>query len=60
VQFWDLYRLCNEKTKILAEVWVDGELRISFRRTFFDKIMQKWGELVSVVEQVVLSEDANS
>jgi hypothetical protein len=40
VQFWDLYCICNEKTKTLAEVWVDRELRLSFRRTFSPSIMQ--------------------
>jgi hypothetical protein len=34
VQFWDLYSICIEKIKTLAEVWVDGELRVTFRRTF--------------------------
>jgi hypothetical protein len=29
-----------EKTKTLAEVWVDKELRLSFRRTFSPSIMQ--------------------
>jgi hypothetical protein len=31
-----------------------------FRRTFSNQIMQKWGEPMSVVEQVVLNEDANA
>jgi hypothetical protein len=57
-------RICTvcvmRKQKTLAEVWVDGELRISFRKTFSELMMQKWGELVSVVEQVVLTEDADS
>jgi hypothetical protein len=58
-------KLCNTKVgnqvlDTLAEVWVDGELRISFRNTFSELMMQKWGELVSVVEQVVLTEDADS
>jgi hypothetical protein len=39
VQLWDLYSVCNEKTKTLAEVWVDGELRVSFQRTFSELMM---------------------
>jgi hypothetical protein len=60
VQFWELYSICNEKTKTLAEVWVDKELRVTFRRTFSNQMMQKWDELVSVVEHVVLNEDVDA
>jgi hypothetical protein len=35
MQFWNLYYICNEKTKTLAGVRVNRELRLSFRRTFF-------------------------
>jgi hypothetical protein len=51
VQFWDLYCICNEKTKTLAEVWVNRELRLSFRRTFFAEMMQVWGDLCAVMEK---------
>jgi hypothetical protein len=34
VQIWGLYCICNEKVKSLAEVWVEKELRLTFRRTF--------------------------
>jgi hypothetical protein len=54
-----MYSVCNEKTKTLADVYVDGEL-ISFRRTFSEMMMQKWDELVSVMEHVVLTQDADS
>jgi hypothetical protein len=39
VQFWDLYSICNKKTKNLSEIWVNGELRLSFRRTFSNEMM---------------------
>jgi hypothetical protein len=39
VQFWELYCICNEKTKSLAEVWVNRELRLAFRRTFSSEMM---------------------
>jgi hypothetical protein len=40
VQFWNLYCICNEKTKTLAEVRVNRELRLSIRRTFSIEMMQ--------------------
>jgi hypothetical protein len=43
VQSWDLYCVCNEKTKTVAEIWVQGELRLSFRRTFIDQMLQSLG-----------------
>jgi hypothetical protein len=60
VQFWDLYCVCNEKTKTDAEVWVQGELRLSFRRTFTDQMLQSWGDLRAVVEQVNLNEEPDA
>jgi hypothetical protein len=51
VQFWNLYCRCNEKSKLLADIWVDGELRVSFRTTFSNEMVQMW-ELLEVVEDV--------
>jgi hypothetical protein len=60
VQFWDLYCNCNEKTSTLATVWVGGELRLTFRRAFSNVLMEKWDELMSIVEQVSLNEDLDA
>jgi hypothetical protein len=60
VQFWDLYSVCNEKTKCVPEVWVEGELRLSFRRTFTYEMMQSWEELMSIVETVALSSETDA
>jgi hypothetical protein len=57
VQFWGLYCLCNEKTKTVAEVVCDGEIKLSFRRTFSEDMMQTWCELVAIVEQVNLRDE---
>jgi hypothetical protein len=35
--------MCNEKTKTVGEVWVQGELMLSFKRTFIDIMLQSWG-----------------
>jgi hypothetical protein len=40
VQFRDLYKICNEKTKTISEVWVDRELRLTFRRTFSEDMLE--------------------
>jgi hypothetical protein len=48
--------ICNEKTKSIAEIWV-GELRLSFRRNFSDRVLHVWGELCALVETLVLNDD---
>jgi hypothetical protein len=60
VQFWELYSVCNEKTKCVADIWVEGELRLSFQRTFTDRMMQSWGELQSIAESLVLSNETDA
>jgi hypothetical protein len=56
VQFWDLFYICNEKTKTITEILVDGEVRLTFRRTFSVDMMHG-GDLMVVVEQVKLNDD---
>jgi hypothetical protein len=60
VQFWDLYCICNEKIKTLAEVWVDRELKLSFRRSFSSSMGQMWEDLCAVFDQVGLNVDSDS
>jgi hypothetical protein len=42
----------------MVEVWVDGELRLTFKRTFSDQMMHSWDDLLSVVENVVFSDES--
>jgi hypothetical protein len=60
VQFWELYCICNEKTKSIAEVWVEGEMRLSFRRSFSENMLQVWNSLCDVVESLVLNNDSDA
>jgi hypothetical protein len=60
VQFWDLYSICNEKTKTVVEVWVHEEIKLTFRRVFSDDTMNRWEDLKSVVEQIVLNDDTDA
>lgn len=52
IQYWDIYF-------IYSEVWDGRELKISFRRGFDEHMMQRWYELVAIVEAVSLSEEPN-
>jgi hypothetical protein len=55
-----LYYICNEKVKTLAEVWVEKELRLTFRRNFSVNLGHMWEDLCSIVEQVELNEVSDS
>jgi hypothetical protein len=41
-------------------VWVEGELRVTFRRTFDENMFQSWGDLLSVAETLDLKEGNDS
>jgi hypothetical protein len=60
VQFWELYCICNEKSKKIADIWVQGELRVTFRRTFTEGLMQSWRELFAVMEETILTDEADA
>jgi hypothetical protein len=53
-QFWDMYYICHEKTRTIAQIWVVGEFRLTFRRVFSYEMMKVWDDLVSVVESLSL------
>jgi hypothetical protein len=50
----------NEKTKTIADVWVEGELRISFRRNFDQNVLQSWDDLLVVVQTLELKDGNDS
>jgi hypothetical protein len=52
--------VCNEKSKTLADVWVQGEVRLSFRMNFSELMVHSWNELLAVVEQVALVEEPDA
>jgi hypothetical protein len=54
IQFREVYCICNEKTKVISEIWVDPELRLTFRRSFHERMMISWHEVEAVVEDLVL------
>ena len=57
IQYWEFYVICNKQNKVIAAVWDDGELKLSFRRTVNERLYNKWMELVEIVSYVNLSDD---
>lgn len=57
VQYWDLYIICNEHGKTVADVWDGQDLRLTFRRNVSDRMYLKWIELVNIAGSVQFSEE---
>lgn len=60
VQFWPLYIICNQQCATLAEVWDGSEVKLTFRRTFSDKMMESWYELEQIIRGTTLSVEGDS
>ena len=60
VQFWDVFSICNQIGAPLSEVWVNGEVRLSFRRTFSDQMFSRWLELVEIVSSIEYNDGGDS
>lgn len=57
VQYWDLYIICNEHGKTVADVWDGQDLRLTFRRNVSERMYLKWIELVNIAGSVQFSEE---
>jgi hypothetical protein len=47
ITFWDLYVIGNEHHCTIATVWDGSVLKISFRRTVFQALYNRWLDLVN-------------
>jgi hypothetical protein len=45
---------------VLVHTWVDGELRLTFRRNFDEEMMQAWYDLEATVENIVLNDSSDA
>ena len=53
--FWDIYFVCNEQNRTIAEVWDGVSLKLTFRQTFDEAKMQQWFELVEICKIINFS-----
>ena len=60
VQFWDLFSICNQTGVTLASVWDGAEIKLNFRRTFSEAMLERWYELEAVVMDVHYSEEGDA
>ena len=57
IQFWPLYVINNQQGKTIKQVWDGQVLRLTFRRTVSENLMNMWYELLSIAENLNLQED---
>lgn len=51
VQFWPLYIICNECNATIADIWDGHTLKLTFRRTFSQSMMETWYALKQICSQ---------
>jgi hypothetical protein len=57
ILFWYIYIICNEENCTISEISRDGEPWLTFKRFSNQKLLDKWDELVAIVEDLVLSSE---
>ncbi|GJN39691.1 hypothetical protein PR202_gb28826 [Eleusine coracana subsp. coracana] len=60
VQYWDLYKIVNEKEATIEEVWDGVNLKFTFRRTVSELGLQHWRELVNIASSVSLNNESDA
>jgi hypothetical protein len=54
IHFLELYVICNKQNKPISDILGDGELKLSFRRNFNQRMFWMWEDLVVIVQDRVL------
>jgi hypothetical protein len=57
IQFWPLYRIVNEQSKTIADLWDGSTLKCSFRRNVSEALYQMWLEVVELISTVCRSNE---
>jgi hypothetical protein len=60
IQFWDLYVIVNEQNILIADVWDGRHLKLTFRRSVDQQLMNRWYELMSVAESIQFTGDEDA
>jgi hypothetical protein len=56
-QFWPLYVINDQQGKTISQVWDGHILRLTFRRSVSENLMNMWYNMLSIVEDLNLQED---
>ena len=59
VQFWDLYCINNQIGVTLEKIWDGQEVKLTFKRNFDSKMLERWYEL-EIVSSVVYDQECDA
>lgn len=55
--YWPLYVINKQQGKTVSEVWDGVNLKLTFRRTVSEQVMNLWWELLSGMDGLLLSDE---
>ena len=56
-QFWPLYVINEQQGKTISQVWDGHVLRLTFRRSVSENLVNMWYNMLSMVEDLNIQED---
>lgn len=60
IQYWELYRIVNEKTATIGDLWDSENLKCTFRRSVHNRLFSLWEEVVQLASTIVFTDDPDS
>jgi hypothetical protein len=60
IQYWDLYSISNEKNISVKDAWDGRNLRLTFRRTVSQTLMNQWYELLDICSSISYSSEKDA
>jgi hypothetical protein len=55
--YWPLYVINEQQGSTIREVWDGVNLKLTFRRTVSEQVMNLWWELVGLLDSIILSSE---
>ena len=57
ILFWPLYVINEQQGKIVSDVWDGVDLKLTFRRTVSESVMDLWWEILAMMDDFSFSEE---
>jgi hypothetical protein len=57
IQFWPLYVVNEQHGKTISQVWDGQVLRLTFKRSVSERLMDMWYDLLGIVETLNLQDE---
>lgn len=57
VSFNNIFKICEQQEETIAQVYVDGQWQLTFRRNFGPREMMEWDEMQECLRGLQLTEE---